>query len=123
MRKILVITFMLFTSLNVQSQNSNLIIGKWVFKEALNKEVDELGRKTLNEQVINKMTYEFKSNGVFIWFAMGEKANGKWSLAKDQNSIFATIGKEKMEFKIIKLTSTEMILKMGLGEFLMSKIE
>lgn len=122
MRKILIITFILFVSLNAQSQNSKLILGKWIFKQALNKEVDELGRKTLNEQVINKMTYEFKSNGEFIWFAMGENAKGKWSLAKDQNSIIAIIGKDKMVIKIIKLSAGEMILKMGLGEFLMNKI-
>ncbi len=122
MRKILVITFILFVSLNAQSQNSKLILGKWIFKQALNKEVDELGRKTLNEQVINKMTYEFKSTGEFIWFAMGENANGKWSLAKDQNSIIAIVGKDKMVIKIIKLSAGEMILKMGLGEFLMKKI-
>ncbi len=122
MRKILIITFMFTISLTAQSQNSKLILGKWLFKEALNKEVDEAGRKALNEQVINKMTYEFKSNGEFIWFAMGENANGKWSLAKDQNSIIAKVGKDKMVFKIIKLTTDKMILKMGLGEFLMKRI-
>ena len=122
MLKILVTTFILFISLNAQSQNSKLIQGKWIFKEALNKEVDELGRKTLNEQVINKMTYEFKSNGEFIWFAMGENANGKWSLSSDQKSIIAIVEKEKMVIKIIKLTAEEMILKMGLGVFLMKRI-
>jgi hypothetical protein len=122
MRKILVFTFILFISLNAQSQNSKLVLGKWIFKEALNKEVDELGRKTLKEQVINKMTYEFKNNGEFIWFAMGENANGKWSLSKDQNSIIAIVGKDKMVIKIIKLTEGEMILKMGLGEFLMKRL-
>lgn len=122
MLKILVTTFIFFISLNAQSQNSKLIQGKWIFKEALNKEVDELGRKTLKEQVINKMTYEFKSNGEFIWFAMGENANGKWSLSNDQKSIIAIVEKEKMVIKIIKLTADEMILKMGLGEFLMKRI-
>lgn len=122
MLKILVTTFILFISLNAQSQNSKLIQGKWIFKEALNKEVDELGRKTLKEQVINKMTYEFKSNGEFIWFALGENANGKWSLSSDQKSIIAIVEKEKMVIKIIKLTADEMILKMGLGEFLMKRI-
>ncbi len=122
MLKILVTTFILFISLNAQSQNSKLILGKWVFKEALNKEVDELGRKTLKEQIINKMTYEFKSNGEFILFAMGKNASGKWSLANDQKSIIAIVGKEKIVIKIIKLTEDEMILKMGLGEFLMKRI-
>lgn len=122
MLKILVTTFILFISLNAQSQNSKLIQGKWIFKEALNKEVDELGRKTLKEQVINKMTYEFKSNGEFIWFAMGENANGKWSLSSNQKSIIAIVEKEKMVIKIIKLTADEMILKMGLGVFLMKRI-
>jgi predicted metalloprotease len=68
------------------------------------------------------MTYEFKSNGEFIWFVMGKKANGKWSLAKDSTSIIAIVEKEKIVIKIIKLTSDEMILKMGLGEFLMKRI-
>jgi hypothetical protein len=122
MKKNLIIIFIFFITLNAQSQNSKLILGKWIFKEALNKEVDELGRKTLNEQVINKMTYEFKSNGEFIWFVMGKKANGKWSLAKDSTSIIAIVEKEKIVIKIIKLTSDEMILKMGLGEFLMKRI-
>jgi Lipocalin-like domain len=122
MRKIIVTTFIFFISLNVQSQNTKLIVGKWIFKEALNKEVDELGRKTLNEQIINKMTYEFKSNGEFIMFAMGENSNGKWSIPKAQNSIILLVGKDKMVFKIIKLTAGELILKAGFGKFLMKRL-
>lgn len=122
MRKILLITFTIFICLNTQSQNSKLILGKWIFKEALNKGIQESDRQTLKQDVINKMTYEFKSNGEFIWFAMGENTKGKWSLAKDQNPIIAIVGRDKMIFKIIKLTGSEMILKMGLGEFLMKRL-
>ncbi|OXA97926.1 hypothetical protein B0A62_01650 [Flavobacterium hydatis] len=115
--------FVLFlSSIAINAQNSDLLKGKWVFKKALNKEVDELGKKTLNSDIINKMTFEFKSNDEFVAFLMGQNANGKWTLSKNSKVIILNSIDGKFELSILKLTKTELILKLGLGEFLMNKI-
>jgi hypothetical protein len=36
------------------------------FREALNKGIDKEGKKSLKNDFINKMTFEFKSNGKFV---------------------------------------------------------
>lgn len=103
------------------AQESELVKGKWVFKEALNKGVDKDGRKSLNSHIINKMTFEFKDNGNFIAFMMGQNQKGKWKLANNSKTIVLNIGVEQYELSIIELTKTKLVLKLGLGEFLMKK--
>ena len=121
MRTIITVIFFLAFSLNMNSQNSQALIGKWVFKEALNKGIDKLGRETLKKDVINKWTYEFKSTGAFIWSGQ-ETAAGKWTLAKDSKSIILEIEGQKIEVIVLEFTDTRLVLKMGLGEFLMKKV-
>jgi hypothetical protein len=48
--------------------------------------------------------------------------NGKWTLTKDVKTIILNAENEKFELSILKLTESELILKLGLGEFLMKKI-
>lgn len=121
MRTLITVIFFLVFSLNMNSQNSHTLIGKWLFKEALNKGIDNAGRETLKKDVINKLTFEFKSSGVFIWSGQ-ETAVGKWSLSKDSKLIILEIEKQKMEVIVLEFTQTRLALKMGLGEFLMAKI-
>ncbi len=121
MRIITTVIFFLAFSLNMNSQNSQALIGKWVFKEALNKGIDKLGRETLNKDIINKWTYEFKSTGAFIW-SCKETVYGKWTLSKDSKSITLEIEGQKIEVKILEFSNTRLVLKMGLGKFLMKKI-
>lgn len=110
------------SSFSVNAQNPELLTGKWLFKKALNKEVDADGHKTLKSQVIDKMTFEFKHNREFIGLIFGRNMKGNWSLSKDYRSIILDTAEGKMEFLILKLTETDLILKLGLGEFLMKKI-
>jgi hypothetical protein len=119
-KKITIVLFLL-TSITLSAQNPQALIGKWVFKEALNKGIDKLGRQTLKKDVINKWTYEFKSTGEFIWSAQ-QTVIGKWTLAKDSKSIILEIEGQKMEVLILEFTATRLVLKMGKGEFLMKKI-
>lgn len=123
MKKIITMLFFLVVSLTLSAQSAGNLQGKWIFKKALNKEVDDLGRQTLKADIINKMTFEFKSNNEFNAFAFGQNMNGKWSFNEKTKSI-TLITQEKEEFNlfILKLTETEVILKLGLGEFLMKKI-
>jgi hypothetical protein len=79
--------------MTLNAQTSEVLNGKWIFKKALNKEVDNLGRKTLNSEIINKMTFEFKSNDKFVAFAFGQNMNGKWSLSKDSKKNNSQHGK------------------------------
>lgn len=123
MKKIITMLFFLVVSMTLSAQSAGNLQGKWIFKKALNKEVDDLGRQTLKADIINKMTFEFKSNNEFNAFAFGQNMNGKWSFNEKTKSI-TLITQEKEEFNlfILKLTETEVILKLGLGEFLMKKI-
>lgn len=109
-----------FTTSN--AQNSELIQGKWIFKEALNKGIDKDGRKSLNEHVINKMTLEFDSDGKFNGSLFGEPANGKWSLSKNSKTLILNTNGQQLEFSILELSQNRLILKLGLGEFLMKRI-
>nr|WP_315152102.1 hypothetical protein [uncultured Flavobacterium sp.] len=123
MKKIIIMFFFLILSMTLSAQSAGNLQGKWIFKKALNKEVDDLGRQTLKADIINKMTFEFKSNSEFNAFAFGQNMNGKW-LFNEKNKVITLITSEKEEFNllILKLTETEVILKLGLGEFLMKKI-
>ena len=120
-KTILILLFSVF-SITVSAQNAEVLKGKWIFKKALNKEVDADGRKDLKAFIINKMTFEFKNNDDFTAFAFGQNMNGKWKLTKDLKTIILNAENEKFELLILKLTERELILKLGLGEFLMSKI-
>lgn len=105
-----------------QAQNSELIVGKWVFKQALNKGIDKEGRKSLKDFMIDKMTFLFEKNGDFEAYLMNENQRGKWSFKNNSKSIVLDTGVEKFELKILQLTKTRLVLKIGLGEFLMQKI-
>lgn len=123
MKKIITMLFFLVVSMTLSAQSAGNLQGKWIFKKALNKEVDDLGRQTLKADIIDKMTFEFKSNSEFNAFAFGQNMNGKWSFNEKTKSItLITSEKEKFNLLILKLTETEVIFKLGLGEFLMKKI-
>jgi len=121
-----ILTIIVFTllTLAVNAQNNELLIGKWVFKDAYNKEkIDEAGLQMLKTDIINKMTFDFKQNSNFSSFVMGETMNGTWLLTKDSKNVILKTPDGPFEFKILKLTKTELALKLGLGEFLMIKSE
>jgi Lipocalin-like domain (DUF4923) len=123
MKKIITMFFFIIVSMTLSAQSAENLQGKWIFKKALNKEVDDLGRQTLKADIINKMTFEFKSNSEFNAFAFGQNMNGKWSFNEKTKQItLITPEKEVYNLSILKLTETEVILKLGLGEFLMKKI-
>ena len=117
---------LLFLSLtiNAKAQDSDLIAGKWVFKKALNKEVDEAGQASLKAEVIDKWKLVFQPDGIFETYIMGEKAVGKWKLSEDGKHIILS-GTEigPSEFTILRSTQDELVLKLGLGEFLLKRIQ
>lgn len=123
MKKIIKMFFFLLVSMTLSAQSAGNLQGKWVFKKALNKEIDDLGRQTLKADIINKMTFEFKNNSEFNAFAFGQNMKGKWSF-NEKTKLITLVTPEEQEFNllILKLTETEVILKLGLGEFLMKKI-
>lgn len=107
----------------VNAQNNDLIIGKWIFKDAFNKEnIDKEGLEFMKSEVIKKMTFDFDKNGMFEAYMMGEIERGKWKLSQDSKKIIMYISEgPPAEFTILKLTKNELALKLGLGEFLMIK--
>jgi hypothetical protein len=119
-----ILTIIVFTllTLAVNAQSNELLIGKWVFMDAYNKEkIDEAGLQMLKTDIINKMTFDFKQNSSFSSFVMGETMNGTWLLTKDSKKVLIKTPDGPFEFQILKLTKTELALKIGLGEFLMKK--
>jgi hypothetical protein len=123
MKKIITMLFFLIVSMTLSAQSAGNLEGKWIFKKALNKKVDDLGRQTLKADIIDKMTFEFKNNSEFNAFAFGQNMNGKWSFNEKTKSItLITSEKEKFNLLVLKLTEAEVIFKLGLGEFLMKKI-
>lgn len=124
MRLKTVLTILLLSiTINANSQIKDLIIGNWVFKDAYNKEkIDKAGLEMLNSEIINKMSFNFKSNGKFRAYIMGTKENGRWKFAEKSNKIILNISQGgPVELTILKLTKKELALKIGLGEFLMKR--
>ena len=123
MKKKITLLFFLFLSATLFAQSSEILQGRWIFKEALNKGIDKLGKQSLKEDIINKMTFEFRNNNEFNAFALGQSMSGKWLIDEKTNLItLITEEKEAFTLKILKLTETEVIFKLGLGEFLMKKV-
>ncbi|MCH4553556.1 lipocalin family protein [Aestuariibaculum lutulentum] len=123
MKKLLILLLFVCISNTAFSQSNELIVGKWTFKDAYNKDkIDEAGLAMLQSEIINKMTFTFNHNGEFEAYMMGENQKGKWELTKDSKKIILKIPQETTtELTILKLTEKELALKLGLGEFLMTK--
>jgi hypothetical protein len=121
--KITLLLCFIVVSSFVNAQNLKLLKGKWIFKDVYNKEkIDKLGLQTLKKDIINKMTFEFKNNDDFIAYAFGENMNGKWFMKNNSKTIVLTTDKnEKFPLQILEITKTRLVLKIGLGEFLMIK--
>ena len=124
MKKILLVISVFFLINNLCAQKSNLIIGDWVFTKALNKDIDEASLAYMRAEIIGKWKINFKSDGKFYTSMMGEKTIGNWKYNSKFNSITLT-GMEggSQEFKILKSTENQLALKLGLGEFLLTKTE
>ncbi|MDC3388904.1 DUF4923 family protein [Flavobacteriaceae bacterium] len=124
MKKIIILISFLFISINLTAQESDLIVGNWIFSKALNKNIDPAGLAYMKAEVIGKWKFNLKSNGKFDTSMMGEKASGTWAFNSTTNSItLSGIEGGSQEFKILKSTQNELALKLGLGEFLLTRIE
>ena len=121
MNKIL-FTLLFFAIINVNAQKTDSIVGKWIFKKAFNKDINQEGLAFIKAEVIDKWKLIFKSNGEFETYMMREEAKGSWKLSKDSKKIIL-LGLEggPMEFEILKSTENELALKLGLGEFLLKR--
>lgn len=115
--------FVLLLSIKINAQNSNLLIGKWLFKDVYHKDkIDKDGLASLNTYFINKMTFDFIEDGKFEAFAMGQKMEGTWILFDDSKKItLKTDVGESSDLIILELSENRLGLKLGLGEFLMVK--
>jgi len=121
MKKTLFIILLMSSVLNISAQSSDSIVGKWVFTKALNESIDQAGMESLKTQVIGKWKFDFKTNGKYDTFMMGEKTSGNWEL---QDDILILNGAEggPQRLKILKSSKNELALKLGLGEFLLTRL-
>jgi hypothetical protein len=58
------------------------------FREALNKGIDKEGKKSLKNDFINKMTFEFKSNGKFVGVLFGTLSRKMVLISKFKSTNF-----------------------------------
>jgi hypothetical protein len=124
MKKTLITILFLYIAINLSAQKSDLIIGKWVFTEALNKDLDESQLAYIKAEIVGKWELYFKSDGKFDSQMMEEKNSGEWKYNPNSNSIVLTgIEGGPQEFLILKLTENQLALKLGLGEFLLTRIK
>lgn len=123
MKKTFTIIFLVLITNFGFAQSQERILGKWVFKDAYNKEqIDEAGLAMLQMEIVNKMTFTFNQNGTFEVYIMGERQKGIWELTADSKKILLKVPNEMVtELQILMLTSDELALKIGLGSFLMTK--
>ncbi len=123
MKTITLLLFTFFISLTTLAQSVNAIVGEWVFKDAYNKEnLDKAGLEYMNAEIIDKWTFIFKADGQFESRIMDEAGTGKWKLNEDAKKI--TIINDKgssSEFTILKSTKNELAIKLGMGEFLLTR--
>ncbi|WP_203293573.1 lipocalin-like domain-containing protein [Luteirhabdus pelagi] len=124
MKKIIILISFLFISINSIAQEPDLIVGNWVFSEALNENIAPEQLAYIKAEIIGKWNLNFKSDGKFETSMMGEKTSGTWIFDADSKTI-AVSGVEggPLEFKILKSTQDELALKLGLGEFLLRRIK
>ena len=124
MKKIILLLAFISITLNANAQESDLIVGNWVFTEALNEGIDEEGLAYIESEVIGKWKFNFKSDGKFDTSMKGQKANGTWSFDANSNAIkISSAEGSSREFKILKSTESELVLKLGFGEFLLTRVE
>lgn len=123
MKKALTILLFTFISITINAQSNEMIIGKWTFKDAYNKDkMDKADLAMLHSEIINKMTLDINKDGTFKAYLMGDNQNGTWSLSKDKKQLILNTNQEPpVKLYILKLTKNELALRLGLGEFLMGK--
>ena len=122
MKKTLIIILFLFLAININAQKSDLIVGKWVFTKALNKDIDKAGLAYMKAEIIGKWKLNFDSDGKFDTSMMGEKTTGTWKYNSNSITLNGIEG-GPLEFKILESTENKLALKLGLGEFLLTKTE
>lgn len=114
----------LLAAVNTNAQNTDLVVGNWIFKQALNENIDEQGAAYLQTEVIDKWKFIFKSDGAFSTYMMDEEQAGTWKMSPDSKKIILS-GLEggPMEFEILRATGNELALRFGLGKFLLKRIK
>ena len=107
-----------FMSCSKSNDDLPNIIGKWNGMEIQTTTTDQI----VTYEVTIDFELDFKENGEFKAYMMGENQSGTWKLTNDSKKLILTASQESpAEFKILKLTKNELALKLGLGAFLMVK--
>lgn len=115
----------LLVAVTMNAQKTDLIVGNWVFKEALNEDIDEAGLAYINTEVKDKWHFIFNPDGTFETYMMNEKETGEWQISADSKNIMIITGIEDgpTNFEILRSSENELALKLGLGEFLLKRIK
>lgn len=120
--KLLPFTFLFLISFfNANAQKAEMIKGKWVFKDIVDKEkLDSLSLKTAMVSIGN-MQIELAADGQYIY---GQTAMGTWTLNKEETKVVVvtpekTIGSmtypaKTKEMPVISVSKEELIIGMGL---------
>jgi hypothetical protein len=99
------------------AQSSDLIQGKWVLEKHWIKESTKRKEIAKND-FINKMTFEFKS---MVSLSESSLEPLKMVLISKFKTLTLSASSDSFTFQVRELSQKRLILKLGLGEFLMER--
>lgn len=124
--KLLLCALCLLLGLTSIAQNKELIQGKWVYEDVLNKEnMDSIGLK-MAAAFFKDMYMIFQEDGAFAQQMLGKPATGRWNLTEQGEAIRIDGDKgDWFTMKIYQLTEEELHINFGSkqGAFLMKKAD
>jgi len=124
MKKIAAVLIFFSITYTVNAQETDLISGKWIFSEVLNEKIDESSMAYLKAEVIDKWMFVFNADGSFETTMMEGQSNGTWTHDAETKTITITDKQGgEQEFKILRSTQDELALNLGLGKFLLTRVE
>lgn len=123
MKKAVLFVGLLFLSLSNFAQDKASLIGKWTFKDVLEKESLEADELKMVMTMFKDLSLEFKETDVVLSM-MGKSEAAPWSFDPKDTKIINTTSKtgKQSQITISKFDAKEMVITIGrVGPFVMSK--
>ena len=114
--------FFILSALSLNAQNTTTIQGTWLYAEVHEKgSLSNTEVKSI-EATYGEMMFHFGENNQYDIFLMGKNDQGKWALSDDGKTIVLTSDKrESSEMEIITLSQKQLIVKVHLKTFVMTR--
>ncbi len=120
-----ILSVMLLISSFCLAQESDDLIGKWVFSDLYNAdELDEVTKTAVLTQLKGQLFFLLKESENFEANILGEEFRGEWMLVDDKHLqliMDSENGREIKNFEILAFEKSKIALKVGEGAFWMEK--